>query len=228
MPEFTAAEYSAILLSLKVSVVATLLSLPFGFVLAYLMTFHRFRGKVALDVVANLPLTLPPVVIGYLLLLLLGQKGIIGQHLLQPLGIKLIFTWKAAVIATAVVGFPLLVRSIRIGMETIDQGLIQASRTLGAGWLDSMVTVILPLSLRGIIAGSALMFARGLGEFGATIIVAGNIPGVTQTIPLAIYDYASSPSGDSMAMALCAVSVVISVAVLFFHEYLSRRMIRVD
>jgi molybdate transport system permease protein len=168
------------------------------------------------------------VVIGYLLLLGLGQQGFIGRHILQPLGISLIFTWKAAVIATAVVGFPLMVRSIRIGMETIDQRLIQASRTLGAGWFDSMLTVILPLSLRGLLAGSALMFARGLGEFGATIIVAGNIPGVTQTIPLAIYDYAGSPDGDGMAMSLCLVSVVISVVVLLFHEYLSRRMIRVD
>ncbi|BCS55282.1 molybdenum ABC transporter permease subunit [Geobacter sp. SVR] len=228
MPEFTSADYAAILLSLKVSVVATLLSLPFGFALAYAMTYRQFRGKVALDVIVNLPLTLPPVVVGYLLLIVLGQKGFIGQYILQPLGIKLIFTWKAAVIATAVVGFPLLVRSIRIGMETVDQGLIQASRTLGAGWFDSMLTVILPLSLRGIIAGSALMFARGLGEFGATIIVAGNMPGVTQTIPLAIYEYASSPSGDSMAMALCVISVIISVAVLLFHEYLSRRMIRGD
>lgn len=228
MPEFTAAQYSAILLSLKVSAVATLLSLPFGFVAAYLMTYRQFRGKVALDVIVNLPLTLPPVVIGYLLLLLLGQKGFIGEHILQPLGIRLIFTWKAAVIATAVVGFPLLVRSIRIGMEAIDRGLIQASRTLGAGPVDSMLTVILPLSLRGIIAGSALMFARGLGEFGATIIVAGNMPGVTQTIPLAIYDYASSPDGDRMALALCVVSVTISVGVLVCHEYLSRRMIRVD
>jgi molybdate transport system permease protein len=228
MPEFTSAEYAAILLSLKVSVVATLLSLPFGFALAYAMTYRQFRAKVALDVIVNLPLTLPPVVIGYILLVLLGQKGFIGQHILQPLGIKLIFTWKAAVIATAVVGFPLLVRSIRIGMETIDQGLIQASRTLGAGWFDSMLTVILPLSMRGIIAGSVLMFARGLGEFGATIIVAGNMPGVTQTIPLAIYEYTSSPSGDSMAMALCTVSIVISVVVLLFHEYLIRRMVRVD
>jgi len=228
VPDFSAAEYSAILLSLKVSVVATLLSLPFGFFLAYLMTYRQFRGKVALDVIVNLPLTLPPVVIGYILLLLLGQQGFIGQHILQPLGLKVIFTWKAAVIATAVVGFPLLVRSIRIGMETIDQGLIQASRTLGAGWADCMLTIILPLSMRGIIAGSALMFARGLGEFGATIIVAGNMPGVTQTIPLAIYDYASSPGGDRMAMALCAVSVVISVVVLLLHEQLTRRMIKVD
>jgi len=228
MLSLNAAEYSAIYLSLKVSVVATLLSLPPGFAMAYILTYRQFRGKVALDVIVNLPLTLPPVVIGYLLLLGLGQKGFIARHLLQPLGITLIFTWKAAVIATAVVGFPLMVRSIRIGMETIDQRLIQASRTLGAGWFDSMLTVILPLSMRGVLAGSALMFARGLGEFGATIIVAGNMPGVTQTIPLAIYDYAGSPGGDSMAMALCLVSVVISVVVLLFHEYLSRRMIRVD
>lgn len=228
MPSLSSAEYSAILLSLKVSAVATLLSLPFGFAMAYIQTYRQFRGKVVLDVIVNLPLTLPPVVIGYLLLLGLGQQGFIGQHILQPLGISLIFTWKAAVIATAVVGFPLMVRSIRIGMETIDRGLIQASRTLGAGWFDSMVTVIMPLSVRGLLAGSALMFARGLGEFGATIIVAGNIPGVTQTIPLAIYDYTASPDGDSMALTLCLVSVIISVIVLLFHEYLSRKMIRVD
>ena len=228
MLSLSAAEYSAIYLSLKVSVVATLLSLPPGIAMAYILTYRKFRGKIALDVLVNLPLTLPPVVIGYLLLLGLGKNGFIGQHILQPLGISLIFTWKAAVIATAVVGFPLMVRSIRIGMETIDQRLIQASRTLGAGWFDSMATVILPLSIRGVLAGSALMFARGLGEFGATIIVAGNIPGVTQTIPLAIYDYAGSPDGDGMAMSLCLVSVVISVVVLLFHEYLSRRMTRMD
>jgi len=171
---------------------------------------------------------LPPVVVGYLLLLLLGQQGWIGKMVLQPLGIRLIFTWKAAVLATSVVGFPLMVRSIRTGMETIDLRLIQASRTLGAGWFDNMITVILPLSVRGIIAGSVLMFARGLGEFGATIIVAGNIPGVTQTIPLAIYEYVSSPQGDVMAMALCLVSITISVAVLIVHEWLGRRMIRTD
>lgn len=228
MPVFTSAEYMAILLSLKVSVVATLVSLPFGFAAAYLMTFRQFRGKVALDVAVNLPLTLPPVVIGYILLLLLGQKGFIGQHLLQPLGITLIFTWKAAVIATAVVGFPLMVRSIRLGMESVDERLIQAARTLGAGWLDTIVTVIIPLSFRGIVAGAALMFARGLGEFGATIVVAGNIPGVTQTIPLAIYEYTSSPDGDRMALALCLVSILLSVVVLLLHEYLNRRIAKAD
>ena len=228
MPGFSPSDYVAILLSVKVAVVATLLSLPFGFAVAYILTFKRFRGRVALDVLVNLPLTLPPVVVGYLLLLLLGQNGPIGKWILQPLGIKLIFTWKAAVIATAVVGFPLMVRSMRTGMETIDKKLIEASRTLGAGWLDSIVTVILPLSVRGILAGSILMFARGLGEFGATIIVAGNIPGVTQTIPLAIYEYVSSPQGDVVAMSLCLVSITISVIVLVFHEWLGRRMVRVD
>ncbi len=225
---FTPADYSAILLSLKVATVATLLSLPFGFAVAYLMTYRRFWGKVLLDVAVNLPLTLPPVVIGFLLLILLGREGFIGRIVLQPLGIRLIFTWRAAVIATSVVGFPLMVRSMRTGMETIDERLIHVSRTLGAGWLDTIITVIVPLSLRGIIAGSVLMFARGLGEFGATVVVAGNIPGLTQTIPLAIYEYASSPKGDTMALSLCAVSIVISVVVLVFHEWLGRRMVRSD
>ena len=228
MFEFTSAEYTAILLSLKVATAATLSSLPFGFLAAYLMTYHRFPGKIILDVLINLPLTLPPVVIGYILLISLGQNGFIGRYVLQPLDMEILFTWKAAVIATSVVGFPLLVRSIRIGMEAITPSLIQTSRTLGAGWFDSMVSVILPLSLRGIIAGSVLMFARGLGEFGATVIVAGNIPGITQTIPLAIYDYANSPGGERMAIALCIVSVIISIGVLFFHEYLSKNMTRAD
>lgn len=228
MTVFSPSDYLAILLSVKVASVATLLSLPFGFAIAYIMTYKKFRGMVALDVLVNLPLTLPPVVVGYLLLLLLGQNGFVGKWVLQPLGIRLIFTWKAAVIATAVVGFPLMVRSMRTGMEAIDKQLIQASRTLGAGWLDTIITVIMPLSVRGVLAGSILMFARGLGEFGATIIVAGNIPGVTQTIPLAIYEYVSSPRGDVIAMSLCLVSITISVIVLVFHEWLGRRIVRVD
>lgn len=227
MLDFTSNDYSAILLSLKVAVTATLISLPFGFATAYLMTFKRFRARILLDIIVNLPLTLPPVVIGYLLLILLGRQGPVGK-LLFPMGIQIIFTWKAAVIATAVVGFPLMVRSMRTGMESIDKTLIDASRTLGAGRIDTIITIIAPLSIRGIIAGSLLMFARGLGEFGATVIVAGNIPGVTQTIPLAIYEYTGSPRGDTMALALCIVSIVISVAVLIFHEWLSGRMSRAD
>ena len=225
MPYFTPADIDAIRLSAKVAVTATLISLPFGFAAAYLLTFGRFRGKIVLDGVVNLPLTLPPVVIGYLLLLLLGKNGWIGS-LLDEAGIRVIFTWQAAAIASAVVGFPLLVRSVRIGMESIDEKLIQASRTLGAHWHDTLLTLILPLSARGVVAGSALMFARSLGEFGATIIVAGNIPGVTQTMPLAIYEYASSPGGERAALTLCIVAIALSLAVLIFHEYLGGKLAR--
>jgi molybdate transport system permease protein len=224
---FTSYDYSAILLSLKVAVTATLISLPFGFATAYLMTFKRFKARIILDIIVNLPLTLPPVVIGYLLLILLGRNGPVGKMLFS-IGIQVIFTWKAAVIATSVVGFPLMVRSMRTGMEAIDRFLIDASRTLGAGWFDTIITIIAPLSIRAIIAGSLLMFARGLGEFGATVIVAGNIPGVTQTIPLAIYEYTGSPRGDAMALSLCIISIAISVVVLLFHEWLAGRMARAD
>ena len=223
----THSDFDAIRLSLKVAFTATAFSLPFGFLFAYVMTFFKFRGKVLLEVFVNLPLTLPPVVIGYLLLIALGKNGWLAP-LLEALHLRLIFTWKAAVIASAVVGFPLLVRSIRIGMEGIDYQLIQASRTLGARGIDTLFTIILPLSLRGILAGASLMLARSLGEFGATIIAAGNIPGVTQTIPLAIYDYASSPSSESAALSLCIVAVGISVLVLLLHELLSSKLARRD
>ena len=227
MVSFSPADIDAIRLSAKVAVAATLVSLPFGIAVAYAMSFLSFRGKTLAEVLLNLPLTLPPVVIGYLLLLVLGKKGWIGGAL-DAVGIRIIFTWYAAVIASAVVGFPLLVRSIRIAMEAIDERIIQASRTLGARWFDTLMTVILPLSLRGIVAGSSLMFGRSLGEFGATIIIAGNIPGATQTIPLAIYDYASSPGGEGAALTLCLVSAGLSLVVLFLHEYLGSRMGRRD
>lgn len=225
MLTFTPADCEAIGLSVKVAFTATLLSLPLGLLLSYILTFGVFRGKLLLEVLINLPLTLPPVVIGYFLLLLLGKNGLIGR-VLDAAGIRIIFTWKGAVIASAVVGFPLLVRSIRIGMESIDRQLIHASRTLGAHWYDTLFTIILPLSTRGVIAGSFLMFARSLGEFGATIIVAGNIPGVTQTIPLAIYDYAGSPNSESMAISLCIISVIISLVVLVLHEVINKKLTR--
>ncbi len=227
MFSFTPADYDAIRISAKVAVAATVISLPFGLAVAYLLKYLTFRGKVLLEVAVNLPLTLPPVVIGYVLLLLLGKNGWLGR-LLEPAGVSLIFTWRAAAIASAVVGFPLLVRSIRIGMEGIDDRLIQASRTLGARWYDTLFTIIVPLSFRGILAGSSLMFARSLGEFGATVIVAGNIPGVTQTIPLAIYDYASSPGGETTALSLCAVSVALSMLVLLLHEVVGKKLVRKD
>ncbi len=225
MFDLSPTDLQAMELSLRVAVTATLISLPFGFAVAYILAFVRIPGKALIDALVNLPLVLPPVVVGYLLLLALGRRSPLGAFL-QEMGIQIIFTWKAAVIASMVVGFPLLVRAIRIGMEEIDLRFIQASRTLGARWWDTLFTVILPLSTRGIIAGATLMFARSLGEFGATIIIAGNIPGVTQTIPLAIYDYTSTPGGDRMALTLCAVSIILALAVFFFNEGLVRRFNR--
>ena len=215
-------DMQAIWLSAQVATAATLITVPFGFVAAYLLVFVRLPGKALIEGVVNLPLVLPPVVVGYLLLLLFGQSGVLGP-LLQTLNIRIIFTLKGAVIASAVVGFPLLVRSIRTGMEDIDERYLQASRTLGARWWDTLVTIILPLSGRAVLAGMTLMFARSLGEFGATIILAGNIPGVTQTIPLAIYEYTNTPGGDRMALSLCLVSIVISFVVLLANESVSRK-----
>jgi molybdate transport system permease protein len=225
MLTLTPQDFEAIWLSAKVATTATILSLPAGFAVAYLLVFTRMPAKALVDGIVNLPLVLPPVVVGYLLLLALGEHGWLGA-LLRPLGIRIIFTWKAAVIASMVVGFPLLVRAIRIGMEEIDEKLLQASRTLGARWWDTLFTVILPLSGRALLAGASLMFARSLGEFGATILVAGNIPGVTQTIPLAIYDYTNTPGGDVMALSLCAVSIALSLTVLLFNESVVRRFTR--
>lgn len=222
MFDFSPADWQSLVLSAQVAVSATLLSLPFGIAAAYLLVFSRLPGKALVDGLMNLPLVLPPVVVGYLLLLLLGNRSWLGKFL-GGMGIQVIFTWKAAVLASMVVGFPLLVRSIRIGMETIDLKLIQASRSLGARWYDTLFSIILPLSGRAILAGASLMFARSLGEFGATIIIAGNIPGVTQTIPLAIYDYTSSPGGERMALSLCLISILLALAVLIFNEALVNR-----
>lgn len=227
MFDFTPTDIQAMALSARVALTATAVSLPFGFAAAYLMVFTRMPGKAVFDGIVNLPLVMPPVVVGYLLLLLLGERGWLGA-LLRVWDIRIVFTWWAAVIASLVVGFPLLVRSIRLGMEAIDEKLIQASRTLGARWYDTLFTVIVPLSVRSVLAGATLMFARSLGEFGATIIVAGNIPGVTQTIPLAIYDYTNTPGGDRMALALCLVSIALSFVVLMLNEALARRFRRRD
>lgn len=216
-------DIQAVGLSLKVATTATLLSTPLGIAVAYLLAFGRIRGKSIIEGIINLPLVLPPVVVGYLLLLTFGQNGFAGKFLSQ-LNIQIIFTLTGAVIASAVVGFPLLVRSIRIGMESIDPAYCKVSRTLGAGWWDSFITIILPLSARAIFAGMTLMFARSLGEFGATVILAGNIPGVTQTIPLAIYEYTSTPGGDSMALTLCLVSIALSFTVLLASEAATRTL----
>jgi len=223
MFSLTPDDFQAIRLSLQVATAATLIGLPFGIGVSYLLVFTKIPGKSIIEGIVNLPLVLPPVVVGYLLLLLFGKNGWLGSLLLS-FDIRVIFTLTGAVIASTVVGFPLLVRSVRIGMESIDYHYVQASRTLGAGWWDSLATIILPLSSRAILAGMTLMFARSLGEFGATIILAGNIPGLTQTIPLAIYQYTSTPGGDKMALSLCLVSIILSFAVLLISNVINKSM----
>lgn len=215
-------DLQAIWLSTKVATTATLITLPFGFALAWMLAFSKVRCKPLIDGLINLPLVLPPVVVGYLLLLLLGRQGPLGE-LFKTLGIQIIFTWKGAVIACSVIGLPLMVRSIRLGLEQIDPYLIHASRTLGAGFFDTLRTLVLPLSIPSLITGGILCFARSLGEFGATIILAGNIPGVTQTIPLAIYDYTNTPGGDAGALSLCLVSILLSYLILIANEVIMRR-----
>jgi len=218
-------DMQAIWLSIKVACGATLIATPFGFAVAYVLAFSRLPGKALLEGLVNLPLVLPPVVVGYLLLLLFGRAGFLGR-MLAFVDIRIVFTLAGAVVASAVVGFPLLVRAIRIGLEGIDTHSLQAARTLGAGWWDTLLSITLPLSGRAVLAGMTMMFARSLGEFGATIILAGNIPGVTQTIPLAIYEYTNTPGSDTMAMNLCLVSIVLSFGVLLLSEAATRTLRR--
>lgn len=225
MLALTPDDFVAIRLSLQVAITATVITLPIGFAVAYLLALTDIRGKAVLEGLVNLPLVLPPVVTGYLLLLLFGRNGWLGQFL-HSFGINIIFTLRGAVIASAVVGFPLLVRSIRIGLDGIERQYIQASRTLGAKWWDTLFTITIPLCSRAILAGMTLMFARSLGEFGATIVLAGNIPGVTQTIPLSIFQYTSTPGGDSMALSLCLVSILLSFIVLLVGEVANRTLSR--
>jgi molybdate transport system permease protein len=213
MPFLQPSDIRAIVLSLEVACTATLVSTPVGIGVAYLLARTRIPGKTILEGIINLPLVLPPVVVGYLLLVLFGRNGWIGR-LLAHFHIQIIFTLTGAIVASSVVGFPLLVRAIRQGMESVDSVYAKAARTMGAGPWDAFFTILLPLSARAVLAGMTLMFARSLGEFGATIILAGNIPGVTQTIPLAIYEYTSSPGGDRMALSLCLVSIMLSLIVL--------------
>ncbi len=216
-------DVDAIVLSFKVACIATLLSTPVGIGVAWMLVYSRLPGKSVLEGIVNLPLVLPPVVIGYLLLVLFGRHGWIGSWLMRH-NIQVIFTLTGAIIASAVVGFPLMVRSIRLGMESVDNAYRLTARTLGAGAWDVFFTITLPLAGRAVFAGMTLMFARSLGEFGATIILAGNIPGVTQTIPLAIYEYTSSPHGDRMALSLCLVSILLSFGVLMLSGAASKRL----
>jgi molybdate transport system permease protein len=219
----TPAEWTAVLLSLRVAAVATLFALPLGIAIAWLLARKSFYGKSLLDALVHLPLVLPPVVTGYLLLIWFGRRGPIGTFLADTFGIVLSFRWTGAALACGVMGFPLMVRAIRLSIEAVDRKLEDAASTLGADRLRMFLTVTLPLALPGVIAGMVLCFAKALGEFGATITFVSNIPGETQTISAAIYTYTQVPGGDDAAMRLVIVSVVISLVALVASEWLSRR-----
>ncbi|WED24361.1 molybdate ABC transporter permease subunit [Vibrio sp. JC009] len=216
-------EVQALLLSLKVAFFAVIWLLPVGVGLAWLLAKKEFRGKQLLDSVIHLPLVLPPVVIGYLLLVLMGRQGVIGRFLNEALGISFSFSWKGAALASAVVALPLMVRAIRLSLESVDTRLEEAARTLGATPLKVFFTITLPLTLPGIVTGTMLSFARSLGEFGATITFVSNIPGETQTIPLAMFTFIETPGAEFEAARLCAVSIAVALTSLFVSEWLNRK-----
>jgi molybdate transport system permease protein len=223
MFEFTAEEIDAIRLSLWVASIGIAASLPFGMFVAYALARWRFPGKIFLDALVHMPLVLPPVVTGYILLILFGRRGPIGEWLEQTFGIVFSFRWTGAALAAAVMGFPLMVRAIRLSLESTDRRLEDASRTLGASRLTTFFLVTLPLALPGIIAGLVLAFAKALGEFGATITFVSNIPGETRTLPTAIYTFTQVPGGDAGAFRLAAVAMVIALGALVISELLARR-----
>lgn len=224
--QLTDSEWQAIALSLRVALASVAGSLPLGVAMAWLLARRQFPGKLLVDGLVHLPLVVPPVVVGYGLLVLFGRRGPIGGWLHDELGITLIFTWKGAALASAVMGFPLMVRAIRLSLEAVDRKLEAAARTLGAGPFDVFLSVTLPLALPGVLVGSVLAFARGLGEFGATIIFVGNIPGETRTIPIAIYTATQEPGGDIAALRLSIVALLLSLIALVASELLARRIDR--
>jgi molybdate transport system permease protein len=219
-------EWQAVALSLKVSLWATFLSLPFGVLVAYALARGKFRGKQLLNGLVHLPLILPPVVTGYLLLLSFGRNGLIGGWLEDTFGLVLAFRWTGAVLAAAVMAFPLMVRAIRSSIEAVDPKLEQAAATLGASRLWVFSTITLPLILPGLITGAVLAFAKAMGEFGATITFVSNIPGQTQTLPSAIYTFLQVPGGEASALRLVGLSVAVAMAALLASELLARRAAR--
>ena len=219
-------EWRAVTLSLRVSAVATVLSLPLGIFVAYALARWQFRGRQILNGLVHLPLILPPVVTGYLLLITFGRKGYVGQWLDEWFGIVLAFRWTGAALAAAVMAFPLMVRAIWLAIEAVDPKLEEAASTLGAPRLWVFATVTLPLILPGIIAGAILAFAKAMGEFGATITFVSNIPGQTQTLPSAIYAWLQVPGGDDQAFRLVLVAIVIAMAALLLSEWVSRAVAR--
>ena len=222
-PLLSSEEWTVLILSAKVAAACTAgLAIP-GIFFGWLLSRTDFRGKAVTDAVLHAPLVMPPVVTGYLLLVLLGRRGILGEWLFNHLGITLAFTWKAAALASAVMALPLMVRSVRLAMELVDRRLEVAARTLGAGPIRTFATVTLPLSFPGVLTGLVLTFARSLGEFGATIVFAGNIQGETRTLPLAIYSYLQVPRGEAAALRLVVISIILSLGALVLSEWFSRR-----
>jgi molybdate transport system permease protein len=224
MDFLTPIEIEAIGLSLRVATWATLGSLPFGIAAAWLLARYEFPGKSLLDAVIHLPLVVPPVVVGYVLLVLLGRRGAIGGWLYDSFGLTLAFSWRGAAIASAVIAFPLVVRAIRLSLEAVDRRLEAAARTLGAGAFEVFRSITLPLAAPGILAGAILGFARSLGEFGATITFVSNIPGETRTLPIALYGFTQVPGGEAAAARLVVLSVLIAFAALAASEILARRL----
>jgi len=222
--DLTPQEWTAVALSLRVAVVATLVSLPFGIALALLLARKDFWGKALLDGLILLPLVLPPVVTGYLLLITFGRRGPVGAFLAENFGIVFSFRWTGAALACGIMGFPLMVRAIRLSIEAVDRKLEAAAGTLGASPAWVFFTVTLPLILPGVIAGMILSFAKAMGEFGATITFVSNIPGETQTLPSAIYTFTQVPGGDLGALRLTLVSIAISMTALVASEAVSRRL----
>ena len=223
MLDLTPDEWIAIRLSLKIAIVATIVALPFGIAVAWVLARKDFWGKTLLDGVVHLPLVLPPVVTGYLLLIWFGRRGPIGAFLADSFGIVFSFRWTGAALACGIMGFPLLVRPIRLAIEAIDRRLEDAAAMLGADRIWVFLTVTLPLALPGLIAGFVLCFAKALGEFGATITFVANIPGETQTISAAIYTFTQVPGGDAAAGRLVLVAIAIALAALVASEWLARR-----
>ena len=220
------AELEALRLSLEVAVRSVGFSLPLAVLAAWILTRARFPGRLLLDAFVHLPLVLPPVAVGYVLLLLFGARGPLGAWLRTSFGIQLAFTTAGAALATAVMTFPLMVRAIRLSLENVDRGLEEAARTLGAAPLDRFVSITLPLMLPGILAGAVTAFAAGLGEFGAVITFASNVPGVTRTLPLALYTAMQSPGGDALALRLALLSFALGLLGLLAAELLVRRVRR--
>src|ERR1700757_2344087 len=219
----SADEIGIVLLSLKVALVSVACSLPVAVAFAYVLARFEFPGKILVDALVHLPLVLPPVVVGFALLVLFGKRGPIGAWLDQWFGIVFAFRWTGAALAAAIMGFPLMVRAIRLSFESLDRRLETVARTLGGSRIWVFVSVTLPLSLPGIATGVVLSFARSLGEFGATITFVSNIPGETQTLPLAIYTYTQVPGADSLAWRLSALAVLLSIAALVAAEWIARR-----